>query len=103
MSGRLASSLITPALGSQQRSAATERTAAFSEEQSAVADAGVWCFGARVGAPSAGAARTIRYQARLDGRRSRALKLARQMSVSSARASAAAVVRAGRVTGSRRK
>jgi hypothetical protein len=60
-------------------------------------------FAARVRAPSARKARTIRYQARLDRRRSPALKLARHMSVTTARATGGAVVIAGRVTGSRRK
>jgi hypothetical protein len=53
--------------------------------------------------PSAGTARTIRYQARLDGRRSRALKLVRHASVTSAGAPRGAVVIAGRGAGSRRK
>ena len=60
-------------------------------------------FAARVRAPSAGKARTIRYQAHLDRRRSPALKLARHMSVTTARATSGAVVIGGRVTGSRRK
>jgi hypothetical protein len=60
-------------------------------------------FVARVCPPSATKARTIRYQARLDRRHSRALKLARHMSVTTARVSGGAVVIAGRVTGSRRK
>lgn len=66
-----------------------------------VADNG--SFAARLPAPSARKARTIRYQARLDQRRSPALKLARHMSVTTARVSGTAVVLAGRVTGSRRK
>jgi hypothetical protein len=60
-------------------------------------------FATRVRAPSAPKARTIRYQARLDRRRSRALKLARHMSVTTARATGAAVVIAGRVSASRHK
>jgi hypothetical protein len=66
-----------------------------------VADNG--SFVARLPAPSARKARTIRYQARLDQSRSPALKLARHMSVTTARVSGTAVVFAGRVTGSRRK
>jgi hypothetical protein len=60
-------------------------------------------FVAHLPAPSARKARTIRYQARLDQRRSRSLKLSRHMSVTIARVSGPAVVFAGRVTGSRRQ
>jgi hypothetical protein len=60
-------------------------------------------FAARFAAPPARPARTIRYEARLDNQRSRALRLARRMTVTSARFSHGSVVLEGRVTAHHRR